>query len=180
MMTISSMGEMLVWSLAGQCLASVMPSHSTSAPAPLLFPFHGNLCLAAGTASGNVTVINVVQSSRRNRFVGHLGPITSLEHLQIGKDLFLASGSLDKTVRIWDLNTGALRTSITFDEPIAKLCKVPSLGGDQLVVLQQDGQLVMVDLIRRVPKPKGPGATAHPLERHVVVQKGDAKRDLGL
>lgn len=48
---------------------------------------------------------------------GHNAPITCLQFDQV----HLVSGSLDKTVRIWDLRTGSVFDTLTYTTPVSSL-----------------------------------------------------------
>jgi len=49
--------------------------------------------------------------------LGHTGPITCLQFDEIQ----IASGSLDKTLKVWDLRTGNIFETIDFDHAITAL-----------------------------------------------------------
>lgn len=49
--------------------------------------------------------------------IGHIAPVTCLQF----DDHFLVSGSLDKSIRIWDLRTGAIADTMRYDHPITAL-----------------------------------------------------------
>lgn len=48
---------------------------------------------------------------------GHSAPITCLQFDQV----HLVSGSLDKTIRIWDLRTGSVFDTLTYTTPVSSL-----------------------------------------------------------
>jgi WD40 repeat protein len=59
---------------------------------------------------GTVEIWDMASHTRRDTFRGHLGSVTALAFSSDGK--LLASGSLDKTVVLWDMETGQERTRI--------------------------------------------------------------------
>lgn len=48
---------------------------------------------------------------------GHNAPITCLQF----DEVHLVSGSLDKTIRIWDLRTGSVFDTLTYTSPVSSL-----------------------------------------------------------
>jgi division protein 1 len=48
---------------------------------------------------------------------GHIAPITCLQF----DEIHLVSGSLDKTIRIWDLRTGSVFDTLTYTTPVSSL-----------------------------------------------------------
>jgi len=49
--------------------------------------------------------------------VGHTGPVTCLQF----DEHHIVSGSLDKTVRIWDIRTAGIPDTIRFEYPVSSL-----------------------------------------------------------
>lgn len=53
----------------------------------------------------------------QRKLPGHNGPITCLQF----DEVHLISGSLDNTIKIWDLRTGSVFDTLTFNSPVASL-----------------------------------------------------------
>ena len=63
----------------------------------------GGSRLAAGTDEGSVRIWSLPDGRALPPLVGHQGPVTSVVFTRTGSSVFLASGSRDKTVRLWRL-----------------------------------------------------------------------------
>ena len=60
----------------------------------------------------------LVRTGQAHRtLIGHIAPVTCLQF----DEQHLISGSLDKSIRIWDLRTGAIADTIRYDGPITAL-----------------------------------------------------------
>ena len=60
----------------------------------------------------------IVRTGQAHRtLVGHTMPVTCLQF----DEQHLISGSLDKSIRIWDLRTGGIEETIRYDGPITAL-----------------------------------------------------------
>jgi WD40 repeat protein len=75
------------------------------------------------------------------RFEGHQHLVAALCVLPDGR---LASGSLDKTIRLWDLNTGAETASLEVDAPISCLTALSDAG---LVAGDEIGRLHWLEVV---------------------------------
>jgi len=49
--------------------------------------------------------------------LGHTAPVTSLQF----DELHVVTGSLDKSIRIWDLRTGGIFETLKYDHPVTAL-----------------------------------------------------------
>jgi len=49
--------------------------------------------------------------------VGHTGPVTALQF----DDVHLVTGSLDRSIRIWDLRTGSIFDAFGYDNPVTSM-----------------------------------------------------------
>ena len=62
--------------------------------------------------------------------LGHTAPVTCLQF----DELHIATGSLDKTLRLWDLRTGGIVETLRFDNPVTSLQfdtrKIVTAAGD--------------------------------------------------
>lgn len=99
---------------------------------------------------------NPPPSGNNEKFSGHTGDITTIAFCNGGKQL--VSGSVDKTVRFWDVETGKQLNSREFLGPIHSLAVTPE--GNEVFIGYQDGWIVRLHLIpfaghqRLGPEPK--------------------------
>lgn len=63
-------------------------------------------------------MVVIVRTGQAHRTLpGHNAPITCLQF----DEVHLVSGSLDKTIRIWDLRTGSVFDTLTYASPVSSL-----------------------------------------------------------
>lgn len=66
----------------------------------------------------NPITLCLVRTGQAHRtLTGHTGPITCLQF----DEIHIASGSLDKTLKVWDLRTGGIFETIHFDHAVTGL-----------------------------------------------------------
>jgi sugar lactone lactonase YvrE len=107
-------GDVLLYELATGKQLSVLKGERRSLPTCLAFSPDGKtLAVGRGTlrdAAGVVDVWQLDTATLRDSYRGHAGGVTSLAFSPDSK--LLATGSLDKTVALWDTATGQQRTRI--------------------------------------------------------------------
>ena len=74
---------------------------------------------------------DLVRTGQAHRtLLGHTGPITCLQF----DEMHIATGSLDKTLRLWDLRTGGVIETMHVDHPVTSLQfdtrKIVAAAGD--------------------------------------------------
>ena len=65
-----------------------------------------NNTVAVGLQSGDIAILNAITGSKTSVLSGHGDPVYSVTFSSNG--VFLASGSFDKTVKLWDIQTGGI------------------------------------------------------------------------
>jgi len=59
-----------------------------------------------------------VRSGQVHRsLLGHTGPVTALQF----DDTYLVTGSMDRSIRIWDLRTGSISDAFAYEHPITSM-----------------------------------------------------------
>ncbi|WFD22857.1 [histone H3]-dimethyl-L-lysine(36) demethylase [Malassezia equina] len=84
-----------------------------------------NYALASGSGDGGVrlwdctyTQLTTVRTGQAHRtLLGHTAPVTCLQF----DETHLVSGSLDRTIRIWDLRTGRVCETLSYAHPVTAL-----------------------------------------------------------
>src|SRR5262249_57148202 len=79
--------------------------------------------LAAGTYEGDITLWDVTLQQCTAVLQGHDDIVTALAYSPDGR--WLASGSNDRTIRLWDAAAGTLRTVRSLDTQVKGLCFSP-------------------------------------------------------
>jgi WD40 repeat protein len=79
----------------------------------------------------------------RRTFTGHVGPVTAVAIAQDGS--WLASGGGDRSVRIWDPDTGQLRREFRVRGPVTAVAIAPD--GSWLASAGEDGSVRIWDLV---------------------------------
>jgi eukaryotic-like serine/threonine-protein kinase len=131
--------------------------------APIAISPDGN-ALAIGGHSLNVYDLSTRQV--RISLEGHTGPVMAIEFLHDGASL--ASGSLDRTVRIWDLSSGEQKTCIANAEPVYGLVLAPDASS---VAVVGTNEIRVFDI---APPPPA-FVLRHPGAVHAVVFAPDGK-----
>ena len=88
---------------------------------------------------------DLVRTGQAHRtLLGHTGPITCLQF----DEMHIATGSLDKTLRLWDLRTGGVIETMHLDYPVTSLQfdtrKIVAAAGDNGAKVRAYGRLVYV------------------------------------
>jgi WD40 repeat protein len=89
-----------LWNLAS---ARQLPVLQAGKPVRSVAISPGGTRLAAGTDEGSVRLWSLPEGKDLPALVGHQGPVISLAFARSRSPVFLASGSRDKTVRLWRL-----------------------------------------------------------------------------
>ena len=89
-----------LWNLAG---ARQLPLLQAGKPVRSVAVSPGGTRLAAGTDEGSVRLWSLPEGRDLPPLLGHQGPVTSVAFNRSRSPVFLASGSRDKTVRLWRL-----------------------------------------------------------------------------
>ena len=89
-------------------------------------------------------VADAVRTGQAHRtLVGHTAPVTSVQF----DEHYLVSGSLDRSIRIWDLRTGSISDTIRYDHPVTALGfdsrKIVAAAGENGVKASSPRLLVM-------------------------------------
>jgi WD40 repeat protein/serine/threonine protein kinase len=87
---------------------------STSGTRPAWSPSGGELAVTQGS---NLLVLNLATGQSRT-LAGHAGQVNSIAYSPDGS--VLLSASEDRSIRLWDAVTGALRTSLDLGHPVAE------------------------------------------------------------
>ena len=65
-----------------------------------------------------LTFLDAVRTGQAHKtLMGHTAPVTCLQF----DEQYIISGSLDKTIRIWDLRTGGISETIRYDHAVTAL-----------------------------------------------------------
>jgi WD40 repeat protein len=78
-----------------------------------------NLDVAAGLTDGTIKIIKVADGKEAKSLAGHKGAVTGLAFAAKGDILY--SGSADKTVQVWAMPAGTVKSKLDHDAPIAGL-----------------------------------------------------------
>ena len=94
----------------------------------------------------------LVRTGQAHRtLLGHTAPITCLQF----DELHIATGSLDQTMRLWDLRTGGVVETMQFDHPVTSLQfdtrKIVAAAGESGVKVQStfSAYFALIVLIHR-------------------------------
>jgi WD40 repeat protein len=151
-------GNVLLYELATGEQRSVLKGDARQRPNWLAFS-PDSKALAVGRRGwqdgpGTVEIWNMASHTLRDTFRGHLGSVTSLAFSPDGK--LLASGNLDKTVVLWDMETGQERTRILMVPTLVVWSLAFSPDGKTLAIatgtsdfrLRQPGEVKLWDVAR--------------------------------
>ena len=133
----SRSGEVKIWDVNSTQLAYSLPSH-TNGVNSVAFSSNGKLLAVVGM-DHKVEVWNLEKKQART-FVGHSNEITSAV---FAKD-FLVTAGRDKTIRTWDVNTGANLKSVETPSEINGIAINPN--GDLLATANVDSTIRTWDI----------------------------------
>ena len=116
--------------------------------------------IAAGSQDGEIKVWAALTGQLVHRLARHEGPISAIAISPDGRMLasgnssgfnseFLSRGPLGKTLRLWDLSSGASISDLNFEDPVTSLLFSPN-GKSLLSGVMQDGGLLFKDHHRLV------------------------------
>jgi WD40 repeat protein len=108
-------GQVAIWEVATRRRLALMP---IAARALAFDPCAARLAIA--TVGQAIGIWDVPTQQLRHELTGHLDAITCLAYSPDGR--WLASGSDDRTLRLWDAQTGAEHTLVELDTQIKALC----------------------------------------------------------
>lgn len=74
--------------------------------------------VAVGLADHSVHTFDIAQGKEIQTLNGHLGPVQSIYYTTSGD---LATGSTDKTVKVWDLATGTAKKTLNQEAPVTAI-----------------------------------------------------------
>ena len=84
----------------GRCSRTVPLTHM-----PVCLSYWNNT-IAAGLQSGDIVIMNAIAGRKTGLFSGHSDTVMSVKFSSDG--VFLASGSSDRTIKLWDMQTGGI------------------------------------------------------------------------
>mmetsp|Transcript_27430 Transcript_27430/g.62986 ORF Transcript_27430/g.62986 Transcript_27430/m.62986 type:complete len:233 (+) Transcript_27430:1038-1736(+) len=98
-----------------------------------------SMSLLAGLSNGNIEQWDVSSSKVRKIFAGHRSRVGSLAKIN---DALFASGSLDKTVKIWSMHTGScIHTLSGHTDSVGAVVYLPN---DKLLVTGSDDKSIKI------------------------------------
>lgn len=129
-----------IWSSSGQLKESIHYDKPSQQIDLILELRNGNLA-TTGYKERGIIVWDIETENVDKTLIGHTETVKALVELENG---LLASGSDDKTVRIWKVETGQLLHTYSYNNPICALAVLPngfliSVGNDgEIEVRSQD------------------------------------------
>ena len=90
----------------------------------------------------HINVTDIESLKRKQTLTGHSDWITSLSISQTAKTF--VTGSLDKQVKVWDLNSGKCVKTVVLNAPVWGVQFAPS--GEHVVTASQDGTIALIAL----------------------------------
>lgn len=104
---------------------------------------------AFGTQQNIVTVRSLVDGKEIKKLTGHSGPVSGVAISADGTQVI--SGSADKTVKIWSLESGAVTRQFETPAPINDLCL--TLDGKQVITAHEDNLIRVWNIAAPNPAP---------------------------
>ncbi|OUC16339.1 MAG: hypothetical protein B0A82_02105 [Alkalinema sp. CACIAM 70d] len=97
--------------------------------------------LASCSADQTIGLVNLKSGDKLGQLTGHGGIVRTIAFALEGQ--YLLSGSLDQTVRLWDLDNQVCCGQLALDEPIYKIAVLPSaiLGVEAVAVAGESGDI---------------------------------------
>ncbi|NQV24383.1 MAG: hypothetical protein HQ518_08445 [Rhodopirellula sp.] len=122
--------------------------------------------VAFGTQQNTITIRSLVDGKEIKKLDGHTGPVSGVALTADGSQV--VSGSADKTVRIWSVESGAVTRQFETPAPIHDLCL--TLDGKQVITAHEDAVIRVWNLAAPETAP-AEGET----EKPVLEIKGHSK-----
>ncbi|MGI0491358.1 NB-ARC domain-containing protein [Alkalinema pantanalense CENA528] len=115
-------------------------SHHTAGVSEILF-HPSRPWLASCSADQTIGLVNLKSGEKLGQLTGHGGIVRTIAFALEGQ--YLLSGSLDQTVRLWDLDSQICCGQLVLDEPIYKIVVLPSaiLGVEAVAVAGESGDI---------------------------------------
>mmetsp|Transcript_1648 Transcript_1648/g.3607 ORF Transcript_1648/g.3607 Transcript_1648/m.3607 type:complete len:578 (-) Transcript_1648:73-1806(-) len=142
-------GTIMVWQMGTGCLLRSWPAHFREVT-QLLVSSDGSFLVSA-SADANVHVYNIadifVHSTPKpfQSWSGHSLPVTALALLPgRGLQQIVASASLDRSLRLWDLGSGQALSTRSLSSPINSIAAGPT--GSDILCACKNGELRIVDI----------------------------------
>jgi WD40 repeat protein len=104
---------------------------------------------AFGTQQNTVTIRSLADGKEIRKLEGHTGPVSGVAISADGTQVI--SGSADKTVKIWLLESGAVIRQFETPAPIHDLCL--TLDGKQVITAHEDNQIRVWNIAAPDPAP---------------------------
>jgi WD40 repeat protein len=101
--------------------------------------------------------------------VGHVGDITQIVYSPDGK--YIASGSKDGTVKVWDASSGALLSTLP-DHHVAPLAVLFTADGKQILIAGADGTVTRWDALAATLLATNAGPVATPESAAIALRGG--------
>jgi WD40 repeat protein len=137
MMTGGTDGRVFLWDLIKREVVLTLPCGATG------LAFHPNgQRLAVSTLTHSVHIYDVATGELEAELIGHLGAVTCVAYSPGGR--WIASGSDDRTVRLWDPETGLEQGIGEFDTQVKALTFTPD--GRRLVSGNASTSCFLLDL----------------------------------
>jgi WD40 repeat protein len=118
----SSDQQVIIWDLSSYSIKYTLTGHSS--PVTCIKRLSFNL-LASGDGSGLIIIWNWLTGEQMFNLTGHTSSV-NLNSLDLCDEQTLISGSIDKTVKLWNIKNGTLIRSIDVDIKISALAMLQS------------------------------------------------------